>query len=106
MKYDVYLQNRQVFSSLDQYVQNTGDFCTPNLNWSCSLWNSETVVRDLKTSAEKVRVKRQAFIFKIAGMHSSIERSVILNVFSMKYTITWFSSKLFHSSLTAHSGSK
>ena len=30
-------QKCQVCSSLDHYSQNTGDFCTPNLNWTCPL---------------------------------------------------------------------
>ena len=29
--------NCQVCSSLDHYSRNTHDFCTPNLNWTCSL---------------------------------------------------------------------
>ena len=34
--YDVYLQNCEGCSSLDHCPQNTPDFCTPILNWTCS----------------------------------------------------------------------
>ena len=30
--------NCQVCSNFDHYVQNTGDFCTPSLNLTCSFW--------------------------------------------------------------------